>query len=785
MDSETALPQYTDQTNHTAAAERRRTSSTPDATMRQLQVLQAVSDVALAHLNLEDLLRESLRRMRELLQVDNVAILLLTEDGQELTIHAVEGPEETVAPQVHVPFGRGIAGRIAATRAPMMVDDLSKVEVANLFLREHFRSLVGVPLMVQDRVLGVIHMDTVRSHHFTKEDVHLLQMIAQRLALAIDHARLYKAEQEARAEATNQASQLRATFDAIRDGLMVLDQQGRIIHANEPLQAILGQFTPPEYLSLPFSERLQRTQFFNEKGQVLPAAEWPQARVLAGEVLTDAIAPDVIARTFDGRDLYLSASGAPIRDGQGRITGAVLLFHDVTERHLLERRTTQTLEALLTMAEFLVRVPAEKDLLSEPFPNTAGDLARQMAELTCTVLGCSRIGILLVDPETALLRPLAVVGLSPEQEREWWTSQPTGLRLNDSHMPEMVEQLRRGEPLLIDMRKPPFNEQPNPYHVSTFLTVPLRSGDHLTGLMMLDHDGIEHTYTEQELGLATAVGTLTAVVLERERLLRQREEARANELALREANRQMSEFLSVVSHELRTPLTSVSAYIQRCIHQLRRMLAPQAEQQAQEIDWISKLASFQETLDRAHNQVKRLNRLIGDLLDVSRIEANRLELVPLPCDLAVIVRDAVQAQQVAWPSRVIELDLAREHVPIVADAERIGQVVNNYLTNALKYSPQDQRVQVNLLVYGDEARVLVRDRGPGLSPEQQALVWERFHRAPGVVVQSGSGVGLGLGLFICRSLIERHQGQVGVESAPGQGSTFWFTLPLAEDETTS
>jgi signal transduction histidine kinase len=78
------------------------------------------------------------------------------------------------------------------------------------------------------------------------------------------------------------------------------------------------------------------------------------------------------------------------------------------------------------------------------------------------------------------------------------------------------------------------------------------------------------------------------------------------------------------------------------------------------------------------------------------------------------------------------------------------------------------------------ARVLVRDSGPGLAPDQRERVWERFHRAPDVLVQSGSGIGLGLGLYISRTIIERHDGQVGVESAPGEGSTFWFTLPLAD-----
>jgi signal transduction histidine kinase len=119
-------------------------------------------------------------------------------------------------------------------------------------------------------------------------------------------------------------------------------------------------------------------------------------------------------------------------------------------------------------------------------------------------------------------------------------------------------------------------------------------------------------------------------------------------------------------------------------------------------------------------------------------------------------------------------------VPVVADAQRIGQVVTNYLTNALKYSPADRPIEVGLEVDAQQARVWVRDEGPGLPPEDQKHIWDRFYQAEGVAVQSGSGVGLGLGLHISRTIIGQHYGQVGVQSAPGHGSTFWFTLPLAE-----
>jgi signal transduction histidine kinase len=150
-------------------------------------------------------------------------------------------------------------------------------------------------------------------------------------------------------------------------------------------------------------------------------------------------------------------------------------------------------------------------------------------------------------------------------------------------------------------------------------------------------------------------------------------------------------------------------------------------------------------------------------------------------NLVSIVQQTVANQQRAAPMRNIELVLpAEEQVPVLVDAGRIGQVLTNYLTNALRYAPVEQPIEVHLEVEASMARVSVRDQGPGLTPEQQQRVWERFYRvaAPG---QRGPEGGLGLGLAIVKAIVEKHHGQVGVESAPGQGATFWFTVPLADE----
>ena len=119
------------------------------------------------------------------------------------------------------------------------------------------------------------------------------------------------------------------------------------------------------------------------------------------------------------------------------------------------------------------------------------------------------------------------------------------------------------------------------------------------------------------------------------------------------------------------------------------------------------------------------------------------------------------------------------HRERVADADRIGQALTNYLSNALKFSPVDQPIKINLEVSDAQARVSVQDRGSGISASEQSRIWERFQQGQRQPV--GSGGGLGLGLYITRAIIQQHQGQVGVESHAGEGSTFWFTLPLADE----
>jgi PAS domain S-box-containing protein len=264
----------------------------------------------------------------------------------------------------------------------------------------------------------------------------------------------------------------------------------------------------------------------------------------------------------------------------------------------------------------------------------------------------------------------------------------------------------------------------------------------------------------------------------------ERIEAQAYTATLHTASRQMEDFLGIATHELRTPLTTIKANTQLAMRRLKNVLQPSAETSAGSSNKIS--AAFG-MLERAERQISVLNRLVGDMLDVSRIRAGRLQTnaYEKPFNLVPLIEAVIQEQRRAIPDRTIKVYFpVCDQILIKGDPERIGQVVSNYIANALKFSEANQPVLIELQFEQQATdkptvRVNVQDKGQGLKLEEQQHVWKCFYQAPTVKALSGSSVGLGLGLYISQALIELHDGSVGVTSQPDAGSTFWFTLPLA------
>jgi signal transduction histidine kinase/putative methionine-R-sulfoxide reductase with GAF domain len=589
-----------------------------EAANAQLQAIQALTDTALSYLALDDLLRELLGRVTTVMGVDNVAILLLDEEGQTLTVRAACGPAEEGIGQVQTPVGQGLSGRIAASREPLIVNDVTTLEGAHPRMRQDLCSVVGVPLEVADqvgghlesRLVGVIHAGSTAPRRFTADDVRLLQRAADRIAIAIHRALMYSAEQDARrrveaalmralvseTQANERAQRLHIILETMADGVVVYDAAGRFVQMNHAYRDLIAlDRGPADFESLPMLERGRCLQFRDAvSGAPLSLERIPIMRALRGEVVTGPEA-DLRARAFDGRELEVNASAAPLCESERRVVGAVMVLRDLTEHNRLER---------------------------------------------------------------------------------------------------------------------------------------------------------------------------------------EREAARAGELSACETSKRMERFLATAAHDLRTPLASTVGFIDLAEQKAER-LAVVAREACPTL--APRLEAVRDRVSDAAQSADRLTQQLTVLFDTAAIRVGRLEFHRAPCDLVALLHQQVEALRMAAPGRTIRLRVLPDGEPIMVDADagRIRQVVGNYVTNAFKYSPAHQPVDIFVQTHRGQARVAVRDAGQGIPKVERERVWELFHRAPGAAAQSGTyGGSLGLGLHISKAIIEAHGGRVGVKSRVGQGSTFWFTLPM-------
>jgi signal transduction histidine kinase len=247
----------------------------------------------------------------------------------------------------------------------------------------------------------------------------------------------------------------------------------------------------------------------------------------------------------------------------------------------------------------------------------------------------------------------------------------------------------------------------------------------------------------------------------------------------------MEQLLGITAHELRAPLTSGKLAVQMA---RRRLASLYSILDGNGEDLAHHIGSLESLLGEANESLRRIDRLVEDLAAVAHQRRDQLAIDLNPCDVVTIVREVVQEQQHLHPDRMIRLCVPDQPMSaIAADADRIRQVMTNYLSNALRYAPANTPITVHSQICGRWLEVSVQDQGPGVPYEQRQHIWEPFARLgadtghsgdPTSQAEANTGLGLGLGLPICKSIVEQHQGTVGVRSAPGGGAIFWFTLPL-------
>jgi len=222
--------------------------------------------------------------------------------------------------------------------------------------------------------------------------------------------------------------------------------------------------------------------------------------------------------------------------------------------------------------------------------------------------------------------------------------------------------------------------------------------------------------------------------------------------------------VAVLSHDLRSPLS----VIELGVRLLRKGLGD--------------APALHVELDRIERARGRMTTLVSDLLDLATIEAGRFHVKPTPCRARAVVDDAVALSRPLAEERGVRVDRAEvQDVPLLADRERLLQVLENLICNAIKFAAEGGTVRVSAARNDGFTRFEVHDEGPGIPPEQLAHLFDRYWRAP----SARRTVGSGLGLFIAKGLVEAHGGQIWAESAMGRGSTFCFTVPSGPEASTA
>ncbi len=267
-----------------------------------------------------------------------------------------------------------------------------------------------------------------------------------------------------------------------------------------------------------------------------------------------------------------------------------------------------------------------------------------------------------------------------------------------------------------------------------------------------------------EMGIVNGYAKITSDLTERKRMADELHDALQR---LQQANQRLEELdhlkslsISIASHELRSPLTAIKGYIDNLLEGVAGTLPEQVTHY----------------LARIGHNTDRVIRLTNMLLDLSRIEAGEMPLDLDAVSTAQVIRDVLRDFESVAKGKAITIRTADLiAVPVRADRHRLEQVLHNLIHNALKFTPKSGEVMVQShLSDGEEVIITVADTGCGISPDQHLKVFEKFHRAPSPVQE-----GIGLGLAITKSLVELHGGRIWVESEPGRGSKFSFTLPVA------
>ncbi|WP_224363548.1 ATP-binding protein [Hyalangium versicolor] len=538
-----------------------------------------------------------------------------------------------------------------------------------------------------------------------------------------------------RAQAEQHASQLDAIIASVPDAILLASPDGRLVDANPAGRQLLG-FQDRSELGQPLFEYLQRYALRHGDGRPMTLAELPFQRTLAGETFTDV---EMRLRTLDGKERLVSVNGSPVRSSSGQIILGETVLHDITDRKQVEAERARLLDRELAMSRISQALVREVELER---------IAHVAIEQSLQALGADAIGLWLAKPEHSQLLMISSHGLTA-RVREVLQHVPFDAPLLTAQAArretiQVIESVQSDEVPSLS-RKIAMEEG-----FRGMVAIPLHSRGNLVGVMTCFTDSPRH-FTARELEFHTMVGQLFAMAIEKARLFQE----------VREALRLREEFMSAAAHELRTPVTTIQTWAEI----LTRMEVNSARQQ-------KGLMAISRNTRRLAQLVEHLFAAVWMAPGLPKMERGRFDL------------GAVVGEKVKSVSRTTEHPIhvdGADSVIVDGDRERMGDVVAHLLENAIRYSPPGGRIEVELQSDDREAVVSVRDQGPGIPPERQPHVFEPLYEPlpPGATGYTGV---VGLGLHLSWQIVEAHGGRIWLESQPGEGTTFCFSVPMGESD---
>ncbi len=747
------------------------------------------------------------------------ALMLLNEDDSLLEVASMVGlppgmAEELVRVSIDAPLPIADAVRSGQLVWCASAEALLSAypNLADVPARMQCNAWTSIPVAVKDHMLGGISLAFRESHQLSDDDRTFILAIAEQCAQALERARLYSAERQARSDA--EATHSRLAFLAEASAMLAssleygtsLSGLARFIvpyladwcvidmvEEDDSIRRLAIAHADPSKSEL--ARQLQR-RYPIFKGSV----DDPIFGVLrSGQSWIDPVVSDqrLIAKASDEAHLELlrrlgfnSEMVVPIAT-RNRIVGAIRLVRgpdsppytrpELALAEELGRRAAiavdharlyytarQARQAAERAAERTLRLQKITAALSEAL--TPAQVAQAVLDQGVLALSAGAGLVVMLAGDGKTLEVIGAVGYSPELKDQWHGS------LNDIPR-SLTDALRSGSIVWLDSLEEQRSLYPDLSRIDqnskAWGIIPLTGENRTTGALVLSF-AAPRKLREDDEAFVLAIAQQCSQALERARLyaatqasadlLRAKVAERTDELQralvrAQSADQAKSALLSTVSHEMRTPLSSIIGFSNLILNR-----GPEPEKILEYVNVIN-------------DEARRLANLVNDFLDLQRIEAGREVFHFAELDVADVIRDVVAHQQAAGDGlHNIRLDLPS--LPrVYADANRIRQVMLNLLSNASKYAPKGGEILVTAKQIDNEIYISVRDQGFGIPQNEITDIFERFHR--GSVAERYRIGGTGLGLALCREIITGHNGRIWAESAgPDQGSTFTFTLPI-------